>query len=99
MNALFTQQLTVLNAGLQSFADNINRAGGTAVPLSWQPPGGGGIVLASLLNQPDIEAANQQATAQYLTAQPMLVDVMRAGDAIPALAEHKRILHAGPPIA
>ena len=103
MNALFTQQLTVLNAGLQSFADNINRAGGTAVALSWQPPGGGdragGMVLASLLNQPDIEAANQQAIEQYLTAQPMLVDVMRAGDAIPALAEHKRILHAGPPIA
>jgi len=103
VNALFTQQLTVLNAGLQSFADNINRAGGTAVALSWQPPGGGdragGMVLASLLNQPDIEAANQQAIEQYLTAQPMLVDVMRAGDAIPALAEHKRILHAGPPIA
>ena len=103
MNALFTQQLTVLNAGLQSFADNINRAGGTAVALSWQPPGGGdragGMALASLLNQPDIEAANQQAMEQYLTAQPMLVDVMRAGDAIPALAEHKRILHAGPPIA
>jgi len=103
VNALFTQQLTVLNAGLQSFADNINRAGGTAVALSWQPPGGGdragGMALASLLNQPDIEAANQQAMEQYLTAQPMLVDVMRAGDAIPALAEHKRILHAGPPIA
>lgn len=103
MNALFTQQLTVLNAGLQSFADNINRAGGTAVSLSWQPPGGGdregGMVLASLLNQPEIEAANQQAMQQYLTAQPMLVDVMRAGDAIPALAKHKRILHAGPPIA
>jgi hypothetical protein len=103
VNALFTQQLTVLNAGLQSFADNITRAGGTAVALSWQPPGGGdragGMVLANLLNQPEIEAANQQAMEQYLTAQPMLVDVMRAGDAIPALAEHKRILHAGPPIA
>jgi len=85
VNALFTQQLTALNAGLQSFADNITRAGG--------------MVLANLLNQPEIEAANQQAMEQYLTAQPMLVDVMRAGDAIPALAEHKRILHAGPPIA
>jgi len=103
VNALFNQQLTVLNVGLQSFADNITRAGGDAVALSWQPPAGGdregGMVLASLLNHPQIEAANEQAMAQYLAAQPMLVDVMRAGEAIPALDKHKRILHAGPPIA
>ncbi|MEH6533233.1 MAG: DUF1116 domain-containing protein [Photobacterium frigidiphilum] len=103
MKALFTQKLTVLNAGLTSFATNIERAGGEAISMNWQPPAGGdidgGLALATLLNQPKIEVANQEAMNRYLSAQPMLVDVMIAGDAIPALAEKKLILHAGPPIA
>lgn len=37
--------------------------------------------------------------ARYLEAQPVLVDVMLAKEAIPAMAEQKRILHSGPPIA
>lgn len=36
---------------------------------------------------------------RYLEAQPVLVDVMLAKEAIPAMAEQKRILHSGPPIA
>ncbi|MGF1733807.1 DUF1116 domain-containing protein [Photobacterium satsumensis] len=103
MKALFTQKLTVLNAGLTSFASNIERAGGDAIAMNWQPPAGGdrdgGLALASLLNQPEVEQANQTAMDRYLAAQPMLVDVMYAGEAIPALAEKKLILHAGPPIA
>ncbi|EAS43154.1 DUF1116 domain-containing protein [Photobacterium profundum] len=103
MKALFTQKLTVLNAGLTSFATNIERAGGEAISMNWQPPAGGdiegGLALATLLNQPKIEIANQEAMNRYLSAHPMLVDVMIAGEAIPALAEKKLILHAGPPIA
>ncbi|MCE2593960.1 DUF1116 domain-containing protein [Motilimonas cestriensis] len=103
MKALFSQQLTVLNAGLASFADNIERAGGHAIAMNWQPPADGdrlgGLALAQLLNQPEIELANQTAMNHYLAAQPTLVDVMMAGEAIPALAEQQLILHAGPPIA
>lgn len=103
MKALFTQKLTVLNAGLASFASNIERAGGEAIAMNWQPPAGGdrkgGLALAELLNQPEIELANQMAMERYLAAQPILVDVMLAGEAIPALLEKKMILHAGPPIA
>ena len=36
---------------------------------------------------------------RYLEAQPVLMDVMLAKEAIPAMAEQKRILHSGPPIA
>ncbi|PSU33938.1 DUF1116 domain-containing protein [Photobacterium lutimaris] len=103
MKALFSQKLTVLNAGLASFATNIERAGGDAIAMNWQPPAGGdrdgGLALADLLNQPEIELANQTAMQRYLAAQPLLVDVMLAGEAIPALSEKKLILHAGPPIA
>ncbi|MDE1337371.1 DUF1116 domain-containing protein [Vibrio aestuarianus] len=103
MKALFSQKLSVLNAGLASFATNIERAGGSAIAMNWQPPANGdkqgGIALADLTNQLDIEQANQVAMNRYLAAQPTLVDVMLAGEAIPALAERKLILHAGPPIA
>lgn len=103
MRALFNQKLTVLNAGLNSFAINIERAGGSVVAMNWQPPASGdrqgAMALADLTNHIDIEQANQVAMSRYLAAQPTLVDVLLAGDAIPALADRKLILHAGPPIA
>ena len=45
-----------------------------------------------------IELANQQALDIMLKADPVLIDVVSAENAIPALAEGKKILHAGPPI-
>lgn len=45
-----------------------------------------------------IETANQQALDIMLKADPVLVDVIPAEQAIPALGEGKKILHAGPPI-
>ncbi|MCV5755374.1 cons domain protein, partial [Escherichia coli] len=78
-------------------------AGGHAISLNWQPPAQGdidtGLVLASLLRHPLVESANQIAMTRYLEAQPVLVDVMLAKEAIPEMAEQKRILHSGPPIA
>ncbi|EKO3674161.1 DUF1116 domain-containing protein [Vibrio metschnikovii] len=103
MKTLFNQKLTVLNAGLTSFATNIERAGSVAVSINWQPPANGDInggkALAELINDPQVEQANQIALGRYLAAQPTLVDVMMAGEAIPKLTECKLVLHAGPPIA
>jgi len=100
---LFTEDLTVVNVGLASFGENVTRAGGTATTLDWRPPAGGdpdlGWDLARLLAHPDIEHANAVAFDRYQTAQPRLVDVQIARDAIPAMAEQRLILHAGPPIA
>ena len=102
MSDLLTQELNVVNVGLPAFADNIRAAGGSAVQLDWRPPGGGdagaGMRLARLLAESRIEEANAVALGRCLEAQPVLVDVLLARDAIPAL-EERRILHAGPPIA
>jgi hypothetical protein len=102
MKRLFTEDLEVVNVGLASFSDNIVTAGGSSTNLSWQPPAGAdaavGFALAGLIGHPTIEAANELAYSRYLAAQPTLVDVQIARDAIPALTE-RRILHAGPPIA
>jgi len=46
-----------------------------------------------------IETANQKALEIMLKADPVLVDVVPAEQAIPALATGMKILHAGPPIS
>ncbi|WP_336221825.1 DUF1116 domain-containing protein [Citrobacter amalonaticus] len=103
MSTLFEQPLKVVNVGLQSFASNIQKSGGEVIPLNWQPPALGnmnaGLDLAALLRHPLVEHANHIAMERYLNAQPVLVDVMSAHEAIPAMAARKLILHAGPPIA
>ena len=45
-----------------------------------------------------IELANQISVDRMLSADPVLVDVIPAHVAIPALSEGRKILHAGPPI-
>lgn len=103
MSHLFTQPLNVINCGLESFARNLAQAGGEVETLSWQPPAMGdiqaGLDLAYLMRHPLVEQANQNAFQRYLDAQPALVDVMPAAEAIPEMATRKLILHAGPPIA
>ncbi|WP_140920908.1 YlbE family protein [Limnobaculum xujianqingii] len=103
MNQLFSQPLKVVNAGLASFADNLQQAGGEVINLSWQPPAMGnikaGMDLAWLMRHPLVEQANKQAFEQYLSAQPALVDVMFAREAISAMSQRKLILHSGPPIS
>jgi hypothetical protein len=101
VNTLFEQDLKVVNVGLQSFAANVATAGGHVTHLTWSPPAGAdaavGWLLAGMIGDARIEAANRVAYERYLTAQPHLVDFVLARDAIPALAE-RRILHSGPPI-
>ncbi len=99
---LFSEELNVTNIGLASFGENIVRAGGTATTVDWRPPANGdaelGLDLARLISHPEVERANAIAFERYLAAQPRLVDVQIARDAIPAMGESRLILHAGPPI-
>ena len=104
MKKLFEQDLKVVNIGLQGFANNITAAGGQVTNLTWAPPAGAdaalGWTLANLVGDPGIEAANKTAYDRYLAAQPRLVDLVRATEAIPGLGPgERRILHSGPPIA
>lgn len=100
---LFGEHIHVVNIGLESFATDIARAGGDVTHLQWTPPAESNVEsgreLATLINDPAIAQANELAMSRYLAAQPVLVDVLPAAEAIPTLASHKHILHAGPPIA
>lgn len=104
MNQLFTEPLEVIGLGLAGFSETLSGAGGTVHHLDWTPPARGdaeaGRTLARLLGDPRIAAANAKALAAYLEAQPVLVDIRPAREAIAGLTgPERRLLHAGPPIA
>jgi Protein of unknown function (DUF1116) len=99
---LFTAPLSVVNIGLPGFASELAGLGVPVVHLDWSPPGGGdpelAAVLAHLSSDPAIEAANATAVQRMLQAEPVLIDVVPAAEAIPHLAQGRTILHAGPPV-
>lgn len=98
---LIQQKPVVINVGLASFADNLRQCSGEALELQWQPPAEGDIaagwMLAQLMADPRIEAANAEAYARYLAAQPVLTGVSTAREVVPGM-DGRIVLHAGPPI-
>ena len=104
---LLTSGVRAINVGLASFAEPIGTRGGSVVSLDWRPPAQGdrelGLLLARLADDPDdpigsvIAQANDQSVDRMLAARPMLMDVARARDVIPALGD-RTLLHSGPPI-
>ena len=100
MTSLFGADLAVINVGLSQFADPIAAADAQVLDVAWTPPAGDETVakaLSRLVNRAEIEAANATAFARYLIAQPTLVGIAPAADAIAGLPE-RTILHSGPPI-
>jgi Protein of unknown function (DUF1116) len=99
---LFRQDPQVLNVGLASFRDAIAQAGGAVTQIEWAPPANGdravGRALARLVNDPTVEAANRVAYKAYLAAQPVLIGIGVAVEAM-ATMRPRLILHSGPPIA
>ncbi|MEE8534679.1 MAG: DUF1116 domain-containing protein, partial [Kiloniellales bacterium] len=91
----------MINVGIAGFAESVNAAGGSAVPVDWRPPGAGDPAvarsLAQLVNRPEVEEANAVAFQRYLDAQPVLEGIGPAGEAVPGLTG-RTLFHAGPPI-
>jgi hypothetical protein len=101
VSTLFSAPLSVVNLGLRSFAETVNRNGGMATQVEWVPPANGdrtaGSALASLVNLPAVESANARAIARLLAAQPRLVGIGTARESLPRMGR-RMILHAGPPV-
>jgi CheY-like chemotaxis protein len=100
---LFREEVSAVNLGLSSFAQPLAQAGAGVVDLDWRPPAAGdariGLKLAELIADPRIDAANEQALQRLFAAQPRLVDVIPAREAMAAFADGRVIGHAGPPVA
>src|SRR5437773_914991 len=98
---MFRAPLRVVNIGLESFAVDLQRRGVPVAHVQWTPPARGDMRLAALIGRLDaleaIETANREAVGRLLQADPVLIDVVTARDAIRGLQDHM-ILHAGPPI-
>jgi Protein of unknown function (DUF1116) len=101
VNELLHSPLAVINLGLEGFADDLAAHGVPVVQVDWSPPAGGDERLAGLLAALDsldlVERANAETLERIFRAEPVLVDVRPAGEAIRGL-EDRMVLHAGPPI-
>lgn len=98
---LFSEDLKVINIGLESFAENLKNEGYDAIQVDYKPPAGGDTEMIKLLDQIEklsdkIEKANEEAVERIQKSEPILVDVQTAKDALPNF-EGKMILHAAPP--
>jgi hypothetical protein len=97
MHPLLAGPVRVINIGLQAFARDLAANHAPVVQVDWTPPAGDAALLEKL-HSPQVEKANAEALARILSAEPVLMDVRRAGELIPALDRERLVLHAGPPI-
>jgi Protein of unknown function (DUF1116) len=100
---LLASEVRVVNVGLTTFADALRSVGVPVQHVEWRPAAGGAPATAWLLAELDLHAdrigaANDQALACLLDAQPVWIDVGPAGEVIPGLTSDT-ILHAGPPVS
>jgi hypothetical protein len=77
------------------FADAVAAQGVRVERVAWEPPRLGAELEA--LWRDDVDAANRRAVERLLAAQPVLVDVRPAIEALPGMRRNL-VLHAGPPI-
>ncbi len=92
----------VVNVGLKCFADVLDSLGTRCTHVEWRPPAHGDPYLGRLLAALDVHydriaAANDEAAARVVGAQPVWIDVGPALDMIPGF-DKNLILHAGPPV-
>lgn len=100
---LFKEDLHVASLGVQSFPENIKRAGSTAYAVAWKPPAGGDGEVIDALDRlsalrDKIDQANQEALQRILDSNPVLIDVAPAKEVLD-FPKEKTILHAGPPVS
>lgn len=99
------KDMKVVNVGLGSFKDDLDKQGADAAQVNWTPPREYSQEVIDALNklkQPEIaekiKKANEEAAQRVIDAHPVLVGYEKAIDVVPGMTA-KTILHAGPPIA
>lgn len=96
---MITGGVRVINVGLPVIVEGVPSA--DVIQLDWRPPAFGDAEAARLAVTLDDEVtreANTRAISAVHAVRPQLIEVRPAREAIPALAEGRLLLHAGPPI-
>ena len=98
---LFTRPIKAVNLGNKGFYRDLRTYGVDAVDLDWKPVARGDEALIAALGKLEdrarIDAANMEAIDRINAAQPVLIGLEHALDAIPGM-DADTLLHAGPPI-
>lgn len=99
--------LTIVNIGVETFADELRAQGVSTLSLDWRPPAGGNAALAACLGRlsdsafaaPEmtIAKANELCLQRIAESTAVLVDVRPAGEVVPGLDEYT-VYHAGAPL-
>lgn len=106
INALFGQELNVVNVGLESFAETLVNLGTPVTQVEWKPPAGGDRRILALIDRLERSeasgklnraAANEEAVSRILKGKPTLVGIGIAKDVVPGMHKHL-VMHAGPPV-
>src|SRR4026208_2017684 len=92
----------VINIGLRGFATDLAARGVPVAHVDWRPPAPGRAQAMDVLSwlsrfEGKIKKANEEGLRRMFAADPVLVDVVPAGKAMPGLKE-RMLLHSGPPI-
>jgi hypothetical protein len=96
---LLGRPIAVANAGVDLFADELERQDVQVERVEWRPPEPGTeeALQRLALEAAAIARANDEAVERIESAQPHLVGVGTARDLLPDISD-RTILHAGPPI-
>lgn len=100
INSLFSQELSVINLGLESFHKDLKLQNVKSVHVNWKPPTLASIKLDELEAtgiSEKIQEANSEAVSRIVKAQPVIKGIGTAGEVIPGMTKNT-VLHAGPPI-
>lgn len=99
----FPEEVTVVNVGLDLFADAIGSQGRPVARVDWRIPAGGDEVTLAALRRlygtlsERVEAANAEVVRRLDESAPMLVDIRPAQEVVPGF-EGRTLLHCGPRI-
>ncbi len=94
---VFGQSLSVVNVGLQTFAESTRAQGVEVIDVDFHPSPYDAPRLAHTRAGVDVQAANDQAVQRIVTGKATLVGLGIARKVIPGMGE-RMLLHAGPPI-
>ncbi len=98
INDLFYKDLKVINNGLKSFHENLEKTGTEAIQVDWKPPAINPNLFGIIEKyQSKIDKANQKALQIILNGKPVLIGLDTAINVIPGMKKNM-ILHSGPPI-
>ncbi len=96
---LFGKKVEVVNIGLDSFKDDLEKQGEKVINVEWTPPANIENNILKILqeNKATIETANEKVLEIILNGKPYLVGLDIAKNVIPGMKDNL-LLHSGPPI-